>query len=104
MLFGIIKGIKVDSLGIEADKRIEEVRLTESANQCAGTFSGGMKRRLSVAVSLAGNPNVVSPASILFTMPHLQCTPTVIIANQAQHQSSNLRPSKVVILILQKQP
>jgi ABC-2 type transport system ATP-binding protein len=43
----------------EANKRIEEVRLTESANQRAGAFSGGMKRRLSVAVALIGNPEVV---------------------------------------------
>jgi len=58
-LFGTIKGIKVDSLGAEADKRIEEVRLTESAHQSAGALSGGMKRRLSVAVALVGSPEVV---------------------------------------------
>ena len=28
-------------------------------SQIAGSFSGGMKRRLSVAVSLVGNPDVV---------------------------------------------
>ncbi len=36
-----------------------QVRLTESAHQRAGAFSGGMKRRLSVAVALIGNPEVV---------------------------------------------
>ena len=60
VLFGTIKGLKVDSRVAEANKRIEEVRLTESANQRAGAFSGGMKRRLSVAVALIGNPEVVS--------------------------------------------
>lgn len=60
VLFGTIKGIKADSIVAEANKRIEEVRLTESANQRAGAFSGGMKRRLSVAVALIGNPEVVS--------------------------------------------
>jgi ABC-type Fe3+/spermidine/putrescine transport system ATPase subunit len=59
VLFGTIKGIKSDSIQAEANKRIEEVRLTESANQRAGAFSGGMKRRLSVAVALIGNPEVV---------------------------------------------
>ena len=59
VLFGTIKGIMVDSLGAEADKRIEEVRLTDSIHKCAGAFSGGMKRRLSVAVALTGNPDVV---------------------------------------------
>ncbi len=60
VLFGTIKGLKSDSIVAEANKRIEEVRLTESANQRAGAFSGGMKRRLSVAVALIGNPEVVS--------------------------------------------
>ena len=66
VLFGTIKGLKSDSIVAEANKRIEEVRLTESANQRAGAFSGGMKRRLSVAVALIGNPEVVSiPHSIV---------------------------------------
>uniref|UniRef100_A0A7S4NY30 ABC transporter domain-containing protein n=1 Tax=Guillardia theta TaxID=55529 RepID=A0A7S4NY30_GUITH len=59
IIFAIIKGIKPDSVYHEADKRIEEVRLNDAANQIAGSFSGGMKRRLSVAVSLIGNPSVV---------------------------------------------
>jgi ABC-type multidrug transport system ATPase subunit len=59
VLFATIKGIKSDSVSSEADRRIEEVRLQESARQVAGAFSGGMKRRLSVAVSLVGNPEVV---------------------------------------------
>ena len=58
-LFGAIKGINPSNVAAEADRRIEEVRLTESANQVAGAFSGGMKRRLSVAVALIGNPEVV---------------------------------------------
>jgi ABC-type multidrug transport system ATPase subunit len=59
VLFATIKGIKADSVSSEADRRIEEVRLQESARQVAGAFSGGMKRRLSVAVALVGNPEVV---------------------------------------------
>ncbi len=64
VLFGTIKGLKADSITAEANKRIEEVRLTESANQRAGAFSGGMKRRLSVAVALIGNPEVVSVVNV----------------------------------------
>mmetsp|Transcript_48840 Transcript_48840/g.119011 ORF Transcript_48840/g.119011 Transcript_48840/m.119011 type:complete len:1032 (-) Transcript_48840:696-3791(-) len=55
-LFGAIKGISFASLSTEADRRIEEVRLTDSAHQRAGAFSGGMKRRLSVAISMIGQP------------------------------------------------
>jgi len=58
-LFGSIKGLPKESISTEADKRLEEVRLTQSANQRAGAFSGGMKRRLSVAIALIGNPEVV---------------------------------------------
>ncbi len=35
------------------------MRLTEAARRCAGAFSGGMRRRLSVAVALIGGPEVV---------------------------------------------
>ena len=68
ILFGTIKGMKSDSIVAEANKRIEEVRLTESANQRAGAFSGGMKRRLSVAVALIGNPEVVNAMSFGFVV------------------------------------
>jgi ABC-type multidrug transport system ATPase subunit len=33
--------------------------LVQAANQRAGTFSGGMKRRLSVAIACIGDPRVV---------------------------------------------
>jgi len=36
-----------------------QVRLTYAANQRAGSFSGGMKRRLSVALALLGDPGIV---------------------------------------------
>ena len=73
-MFGTIKGIKADSIVAEANKRIEEVRLTESANQRAGAFSGGMKRRLSVAVALIGNPEVVRCCL------HVKLNPNLLLA------------------------
>ena len=33
---------------------IQEVRLTDAADRLAGTYSGGMRRRLSVAIALIG--------------------------------------------------
>lgn len=74
-LFGSIKGLNPNSIGSEADRRIEEVRLTESAHQRAGAFSGGMKRRLSVAVSLIGNPEVVYLDEVPLQFPNL-CQPS----------------------------
>ena len=38
---------------------LEAVQLMGHIDQAAGTFSGGMKRRLSVAIALIGKPLVV---------------------------------------------
>ncbi len=43
----------------EALTLLEKVKLTYAANQRSGSFSGGMKRRLSVAIALLGNPKIV---------------------------------------------
>ena len=37
----------------------------------AGKYSGGMKRRLSVAISLIGNPKVSLHTGIIFYCPQL---------------------------------
>ena len=57
MLYGAVKGVvETDS---EAAKLLDTVKLTDAANLRTGGYSGGMKRRLSVAISLLGNPKVV---------------------------------------------
>jgi len=43
----------------EAEEILKRVNLSEEANSLVGTFSGGMKRRLSVAISGIGNPKVI---------------------------------------------
>nr|POE81562.1 abc transporter a family member 9 [Quercus suber] len=43
-----------------AHKLLDEVRLTESANGRAGSYSGGMKRRLSFAIALIGDPKLTT--------------------------------------------
>lgn len=42
-----------------ADKLLAEFDLTDAANRLAGTFSGGMRRRLDIAMSLIGSPSVI---------------------------------------------
>jgi ABC-type lipoprotein export system ATPase subunit len=54
-LFAAIKGVAKNDIPLEAMRRIEEVRLTDAADRMAGTYSGGMRRRLSVAIALIGN-------------------------------------------------
>jgi len=54
-LKGIPKGLR-DGL---VAKKIKEMGLSEFENKCAGTYSGGNKRKLSVAIAMLGNPPIV---------------------------------------------
>ncbi|XP_057952553.1 ABC transporter A family member 2-like [Malania oleifera] len=58
-LFASIKGLPPASIKSIARRSLEEVRLTEAAKMRAGSYSGGMKRRLSVAIALIGDPKLV---------------------------------------------
>jgi len=42
-----------------ADDLLKRFGLTDAANKRAGTYSGGMKRRLDIAMSLVGTPSVI---------------------------------------------
>ena len=39
--------------------KIAEMGLTEYADRAAGTYSGGNKRKLSVAIAMIGEPSIV---------------------------------------------
>lgn len=43
----------------ELAERLDDVKLTKVAHQMTKTYSGGMKRRLSVVLSTVGNPRVI---------------------------------------------
>jgi len=58
-IFGALKGIPAADLAAEAHERLNEVKLSKVARGLTGTFSGGMRRRLSVAVACIGDPRVV---------------------------------------------
>ncbi len=61
LLFARIKGLKggVPAAEAEADRLLAMVDLTAAANRGAGGFSGGMRRRLSTAIAVIGDPAVV---------------------------------------------
>lgn len=42
-----------------ADELLATFRLTDAGNRKAGTYSGGMRRRLDIAMSLVGHPEVI---------------------------------------------
>ncbi|ODM90575.1 ATP-binding cassette sub-family A member 3 [Orchesella cincta] len=55
-LYGRLRGVPAEVVGTEADKWLQRVGLSDSANQQCKTYSGGMKRRLSVSMALIGDP------------------------------------------------
>lgn len=58
-LFSGIRDIPKDKMEEEIRTRLEEVSLWDVKDNPSSSFSGGMKRRLSVAISLIGDPKVV---------------------------------------------
>ncbi|MDR0671277.1 MAG: ATP-binding cassette domain-containing protein [Oscillospiraceae bacterium] len=56
-LIGKLRGVKHPRR--TADGLLEKFGLTEAANRRADTYSGGMTRRLDIAMSLIGNPAVI---------------------------------------------
>ncbi|KAI4319131.1 hypothetical protein MLD38_032767 [Melastoma candidum] len=58
-LFATIKGLPSASVKPVVEKSLADVRLTEAAKMRSGHYSGGMKRRLSVAIALIGDPKLV---------------------------------------------
>jgi ABC-2 type transport system ATP-binding protein len=47
------------SPGVIADELLDRFSLTDAGNRRAGTYSGGMRRRLDIAMSLIGNPPII---------------------------------------------
>ncbi|XVE56978.1 hypothetical protein DITRI_Ditri04bG0054800 [Diplodiscus trichospermus] len=58
-LFSSIRGLPPPTIKSVVQKSLAEVRLIEAAKVRAGSYSGGMRRRLSVAAALLGDPKLV---------------------------------------------
>ena len=58
-LYGRLKGLPKAMLEKQVPELIKAVKLERVTHKQAGTYSGGMKRRLSVAISFIGDPKVV---------------------------------------------
>lgn len=58
-LYADIKGIPREYTDDLVEKMLDEMDLRQYADLLAGTYSGGNKRKLSVAMALIGNPTVV---------------------------------------------
>ncbi|XP_072275957.1 retinal-specific phospholipid-transporting ATPase ABCA4 isoform X2 [Pyxicephalus adspersus] len=58
-LYGRLRGVPEEEVDMVADWGIEKLGLRKYADQPAGTYSGGNKRKLSTAIALIGCPPVV---------------------------------------------
>ncbi|CAN0901620.1 ABC transporter A family member 2 [Linum grandiflorum] len=58
-LFATIKGLPPTSVKMVVEELLGKVKLTDAASVRARSYSGGMKRRLSVAIALIGDPKIV---------------------------------------------
>merc|ERR1712087_954434 len=57
--YGRIKGLSGDELQTQIQMLLEVLSLGKYASRRAGTYSGGNKRKLSVAIAMIGNPPIV---------------------------------------------
>lgn len=58
-LYAALRGMSRAAAAAEAERLLEAVALEAAADVRAGSFSGGMRRRLSVALAMVGAPAVV---------------------------------------------
>ena len=58
-IYARLKAIPTGKIEKEIDRVLEDVSLTDDADNLVGTFSGGMKRRLSVGIASIGSPRIV---------------------------------------------
>ncbi|KAF3340483.1 ABC transporter A family member 2-like isoform X1 [Carex littledalei] len=80
-LFASIKGLPPSETKTVVKKLLADVKLAHAAHFRGGSFSGGMKRRLSVAISLIGDPKLVfldEPVN----MHALELLPALLICRQ----------------------
>ncbi len=58
-LYARIKGVPDEKMENVVQAKMHEMNIAHFENRCAGTLSGGNKRKLSVAISLIGKPPLV---------------------------------------------
>ncbi len=58
-IYGRVKGLDANDVKAQSEHLLESVKLTAAAGQRTAAYSGGMRRRLSVAIALLGDPLIV---------------------------------------------
>ncbi|KAK3261758.1 hypothetical protein CYMTET_29347 [Cymbomonas tetramitiformis] len=57
--YATIRGVEASRINDMCEELIAKMNLSQYADKMAGTYSGGNKRKLSVAIALVGNPPIV---------------------------------------------
>ena len=57
--FAVLRGVRKSEIVSRVDSVLEMVHLSEHKNEKVKTFSGGMKQRLGIAVTLVGDPQIL---------------------------------------------
>ena len=58
-IYARMKAIPWDLIEGELDRVLDDISLAGDADNAAGTYSGGMKRRLSVGIASIGTPKII---------------------------------------------
>ena len=66
----MVKGLKGRDKKKQVDILLDALTLNKYRKRKAGTYSGGNKRKLSVALSMIGNPPIVFLGIILYIFIH----------------------------------
>jgi len=59
VVYGLIKGLSRNEIAQQAEELMDSLTLSPYADKNAGTYSGGNKRKLSVAMAMIGEPPIV---------------------------------------------
>ncbi|KAN0033049.1 hypothetical protein ACTA71_011257 [Dictyostelium dimigraforme] len=108
-LFADLKGIPIGERDFQIQKVLEQVKLTKVANDRCSTFSGGMKRRLSVAIACIGDPKIIfmdepstglDPASkrrIYSLVKEIKKDKVIILTSHDMHEIEILAQNLVIL-------
>ncbi|KAN0026808.1 hypothetical protein ACTFIV_007799 [Dictyostelium citrinum] len=108
-LFAELKGIPIGERDFQIAKVLEQVKLTKVANDQCSTFSGGMKRRLSVAIACIGDPKIIfmdepstglDPASkrrIYTLVKEIKKDKVIILTSHDMHEIEILAQNLVIL-------
>jgi len=58
-LYAAIKGVRPESINSEVNGKVSDLGLTEYIDRAAGGYSGGNKRKLSVAMAMVAEPSIL---------------------------------------------